>query len=320
MKNTFEDSVSDQEFHSALMEAFESSEGGIQKNASAVSTKVVRRRIRESSFFRLVLPWEKITDDRLTPQLNSELPAVLCHMEPSSRGAKSFPFGDSTDTVLYRGDKFLVIFCKVGTDWYTKDVNELRTYGYDLRKIVIDNALRDVHTEEDSRGMTLVNRIIGSPGSVGEAGVQQNFETAGGINRSSYRRALSDLEDRYLNNGVFLMNRNTAKAFLDFDYSEVGALAQSSFQEGVKGLVKNGGQLELFGVPHISTIKSNIIPNGSVYQFAEAEFLGKAMMLEDLRMYVEKKVDILRFCAWEIVGMTLSNVAAVNKRSYNAAI
>jgi hypothetical protein len=64
-------------------------------------------------------------------------------------------------------------------------------------------------------------------------------------------------------------------------------------------------------------MKRDLVADGVVYQFAEPNFLGRAYVLQDVTMYVEKKKDILRFSAQEKIGITFANVAGLNKVTFN---
>lgn len=296
-------------FSKKLLDAISRADDGVLKNASEAGTQMIRRRLRENGFSRLILPYKQVSDSDLNYLPNTELPVIVEEMEPDSPGAKSIPFNDTADTAFYRGDKFVVYFCKITTDEFTKNVDELRTYKNDLRQIITDNALKDIQTEEDGRFIKEVDRIC----AAAEAGVTQDMTINGLITRSTYAEALSFLEDRYLNNGVFLMNRRTAKDVLRLDRNAIGGdLAETLFKSGLNGLQS----AELMGVRHIFTMKRDLVPDGVVYQFAEPNFLGRAYILQDVTMYVEKKKDILRFSAQEKIGLTFANVAGLNKVSF----
>lgn len=297
-----------------LFDAINNADSGILKNASEAGTQMIRRRLRENGFSRLILPFRTVSDADLNYLPDTELPVIVEEMEPDSPGAKAIPFNDTADTAFYRGDKFVVYFCKITTPEFVKNVDELRTYKNDLRQVITDNALKDIHTEEDGRTINEVDQMVGTAGAAdGAADVQQNFEIAGGITRSNYKEVLHHLEDRELNNGLFLMNRHTAKEFLEWDRSEVGGdLAERLMTEGMTAL----SEAKIFGVRHAFTIKRALVPDNVVYQFAEPNFLGRAYVLQDVTMYVEKKKDILRFTAHEKIGLTFANVAAVNKTTF----
>lgn len=297
-----------------LLAAIDQAPEGHLKTASDASSQMIRRRIRENGFQRLIIPFKQVSDNDLTELPDTERPAIVEEMEPDSPGAKSISFNDSADTDFFRGDKFVVFFSKITTPEFTKNIDELRTYKYDLRGIVTDNALKDMHTEEDARFISTIDEIVGDPDGIGESGLQQNFDIQGGITRKNYVELLSHLEDRDLNNGAFLMNRKSAKAFLTWNRDEIGGdLAQDLFQDGLSALK----EFKIMGVRHIATIKRDLVPDNVVYQFAEPGYLGKAYVLQDITMYVEKRKDILRFSAMEKIGVAIANVSAVNRSKFH---
>lgn len=296
-----------------LFDAINGAGDGFLKNASEAGTQMIRRRLRENGFTRLILPFRQVSDADLNYLPDTELPVIVEEMEPDSPGAKAIPFNDTADTAFYRGDKFVVYFCKITTPEFVKNVDELRTYKNDLRQVITDNSLKDIHTEEDSRTINEVDTIVGSASGVGAADVQQNFEISGGITRSNYKEVLNHLEDRELNNGLFLMNRHTAKEFLEWDRTEFGGdIAEKLALDGLSALT----EAKIFGVRHAFTMKRAIVPDNVLYQFTEPNFLGRAYVLQDVTMYVEKKKDILRFSAHEKIGVTFANVASMNKTTF----
>ena len=301
-------SVLNREIIDAITEA---DEGSI-KSAAAAGSNMIRRRIREDGFARNIIPPKTVTNDMLDRVPEHDRPVMIEDMEPDSKGAKSIPFGDSADTEFYYGTKYVCVFNAITTPEFTKDINELRTYRMDIRKVITDNALRDIQTEEDTRMIELMNKVTGPWGGTGEAGFQQSYQytaaPGGGFDRSTYVPILSSLENHNLNNGVFLMNRYTAKNFLKMERGEAGGdLSQELFLSGLKALQ----EATVFGVRHLFTIKGDLIPNQWVYQFAEPEFLGRFYTLQDPTMYVEKKKDILRFSARETISVTIANLAGV---------
>lgn len=296
-----------------LLDAINDSSDGYLKSASEAASNMIRRKLRENGFSRAILPYKQVSNEDLTYLPDTELPVIVEEMEPDSPGAKSISFNDTADTAFYRMDKFVVYFAKIVTKEFTKNVDELRTYKSDLRGVITDNALKDVQTEEDGRFIKTVDTIVGAVNGTGEAGVAQNFEIQGDITRDTYVEILSHLENRRLNNGVFLMNRKTAKKFLKWDRTEIGGdLAQQLFQDGLTALSEG----KVMGIRHIFTIKDELVPNQVVYQFAEPSYMGRAYILQNVTMYVEKKKDILRFSAMEKIGLTIANVAAVAKSKF----
>lgn len=296
-----------------LMDQIVASSEGEVKSASTAGTNMIRRRIREEGFLRRILPPQTVTNDDLDRVLQNDKPVIIEDMEPLSPGAKSIPFGDSADTQFYYGNKYACVFNPITTPEWTKDINELRTYRMDLRQVITDNSLKDVQTEEDGKFIGMVDEICGATNGVGAAGVQQNFNISGGITRDTYKEVLSKLEDQNLNNGIFLMNRRTAKEFLSWNRSEIGGdLAQDMFKEGLAAL----SSATIMGVKHIFTIKRDLVPDNVVFLFTEPGYLGKFYILQDVVMFIEKKKDILRFSARETISTTIANVAGCMKITF----
>ena len=296
-----------------LMHKITASDDGIVKDAAAAGTNMIRRRIREEGFTRRIIPPQTVTNEDLDRVLEHDRPVIIEDMEPLSPGAKSIPFGDSADTQFYYGNKYACVFNPITTPEWTKDINELRTYRMDLRQVITDNSLKDIQTEEDGKFIAVIDEIVGTVNGVGASGVQQNFEINGGITRDTYVEVLSKLEDQNLNNGVFLMNRRTAKEFLKWDRSEIGGdLAQDLLKQGLTALQ----EAIIFGTKHIFTIKREIVPDFTLYLFTEPGFFGKFYTLSDVTMYVEKKKDFLRFSAREVISVTIANVAGCAKVTF----
>jgi hypothetical protein len=296
-----------QERNARILAAIDDSPNGEIKSASASGTNMIRRRIREEGFLRRIIPPQTVTNDDLNRVLEHDKPVIIEDMEPGQRGSKSIPFGDAADTAFYYGNKYAVYFNPITTPEFTKDINELRTYRMDLRQVVTDNALKDIETEEDTQFINTVNAITGPSNGVGASGVQQNFVLTGGFERDNYVNVLSGLENLYLNNGVILMNRKTAKGFLKWGRDEIGGdLAEKLLTDGLTALQ----EAKLFGVKHLFTIKRNLVPDGVVYVFAEPNFLGKFYELQQTCMFIEKKKDILRVSARETIGCTVANTSA----------
>jgi hypothetical protein len=288
---------------------------GFVKKASLVTSKATRTQIREEGFQRAILPFDMITNDDLDYFGDSELPGVWFELEPDSPPARTIPYDSTPNTFAYRAEKYVVLISVVTTEEATKNVNQLRTYKTDIRQIVNDNMLRDIHTQEDTSFIVTVDRVIGSQVALSAApGVEvQNVAMGGGVSRTNIKRALSFLQERQLPTGVFLVNQRTANEFLGWHRDEVGGdKAQDFLLKGLKALEK----FEIMGVPYISTIKNDLILNGAMYQFTTKDFLGNALMLEDITVTIKKEYDIIRMRAQEQIGFTFGNTRGLQKLQF----
>jgi hypothetical protein len=291
-------------------------EDGVVKRASAATSKVTRTQIREESFSRAVLPYDPITNADLDYFGDSELPGVWFELEPDSPPARVLPYNSTPITFNYRAEKYIVLLSIVSTEEATKNVNELRTYKTDLRQMVTDNLLRDIHTQEDHVFTAEVDRTIGSSVAYASATSIENQHvvmTDATLTRTNLKRAVSYLTDRQLPVGVFLVNQRTWNEFLGWKRNEAGGdVSQDMVLKGMKALERSS----LFGIPFIITIKNDLILNGAMYQFTTQEFLGNALMLEDIQVTIKKEYDIIRLRAQEQVGRTFGNTRGLQKLVY----
>ena len=290
-------------------------ETGSIKEAADASTSFIRRRLREDGFFRKVLPPQPLGNQDLDRVLTHDKPVRIEDFEPNAVAAKSIPFGEIADMDYFYGPKFLVPFARIVTPEETKDIDELRTYRMDLRRILMDNMLKDMMTEEDGQFISAVDSIVGAENStVAATGRIQHVGVNTGITRSSYKEVLKVLENAKLNNGTILMNRLTAKEFLGFDRTAIGGdLAERIFTDGLSALT----EARIFGVRHLFTIKTELVPNNVVYAFAEPQYLGKLYTLQDCVVNLEKKKYFIKFSAYETIGSAIGNVAAVAKVTFH---
>lgn len=288
---------------------------GHLKQASQSGTAVLRRRIREAGIFRRILTPKPADDSMLTRFPDHENPVIVREIEADSKGAVSVPLGAPLDTEFFYSNAYICEFFRVQTQEFTKDINQLRPLRYDLVKWVQDNMLKDIQKEEDFKAFSMVDTIVGAVGGTGAAGYAQNHQIVGDVSKQTYPLLLNFLEDNELNNGVVVMNRKTAKKFLtNFDADDFGFdLADSTFRQGMGALTAN-----IYGLPHIFTIKRGLIPDNVVYIFAEEDFLGNFDVLEDVKLYMKKEKDIITMSAMETISITFGNVAGMHRVEFLA--
>tara|TARA_R110002110_G_scaffold49550_5_gene147126 strand:- start:490 stop:1455 length:966 start_codon:yes stop_codon:yes gene_type:complete len=299
-----------------LIDDIIAADDGVVKKASAATSKATRTQIREEGFQRAIISFDMITNEDLDYFGDSELPGVWFELEPDSPPARIIPYNDTPNTFSYRAEKYVVLVAVITTEEATKNVNHLRTYKTDVRQIVNDNMLRDIHTAEDTSFIAEVDRIVGSAvayASADPATNQRVTMTNSTFTRQNVKAALSFLVERQLPTGVYLVNQRTANEFLGWKRDEMGGdLSQDLARKGLKALEK----FEMFGIPFISTIKNDLVANGVMYQFAPKEFLGNALMLEDITVTIKKEYDIIRMRAQEQVGLTIGNTLGLQRLDY----
>ena len=114
----------------------------------------------------------------------------------------------------------------------------------------------------------------------------------------------------HLNPSTILLNNVTIWDVVKFGRDEIGGdLSQELFERGF-------AEREIMGVRWIVTIKRDLVPDGSMFHYAEPKFLGKFFILEDTTMYIDRKAYMLEFFAYESIGCSIANVAGVARADF----
>lgn len=285
-----------------------SNDPGLTKRAQEAVTDYIRIRVREEGFARKIMNPIKITNDELDRQVDTDKPVKIIDMEPESPGAMSMPFGSLPQNKYIRGRRCRVMFDRVLTERYTKDVDELRSYDMDIRQVLMDNAIKDMLSEEDGKFIGAVNSLVGVEGStITETGAVQNQVIHGGITRETVAEAKKVLPrtNNHLEPTTVLCNTVTMKEIEKWGRDEMGGnLAED--------IARNGfSETTFMGLRWIFTIKHELVPENVIYMFADPKFMGKFFVLEDTTMYIDRKAYMLEFFAYETIGATIANVASV---------
>ena len=291
-----------------------------EKKAQDAATDYTRTQIREESFAFKILPPEKATDDMLDRALDERL-QIIWELEPDSPAAKWVPLQTIPDGEYIVGSRYIISFARVLTPKFVKDIDELRTYRQDIRKILTDNSIKDALAEIDSKFMDTVNAIVLDAPSQGSAnnvtGKVQWIETSDPLNRSSFAEAKKMLprgnsNGKYrLRNYICLMNDVTAQDWLKLDRNAVGGDLSEEF-------FRNGLTTDTFlGVKAIFTIKDDLVPDNYVYFFAAPEFLGKCFYLTDWTMFMKKEAFFIEMFSYWLGGFAFGNVAGIALAKFN---
>lgn len=285
------------------------------KQAADNINDYVRMKIREDGFLRRILPPIPVSNAELDRQVDTDLPVKVIDKEPDSPGAISVPFGSMPENRYIYGPRFRIMFDRIMTPRFTKDVDALRTYDMDIRQVLSDNSIKDLMAEEDGKFIRTVDNLLGAAGStVTETGAVQYREIRGGVTRENLAEAMKTLPrtNKHLNVETVLVNNVTIWDIVKFTRDEVGGdLSERLFQNGF-------AEEKLLGRRWIVTIKRDLVEDGTIYMFAPPKFMGKMLVLEDVTMYIDRKAFMLEFFSYESMGAAIANVAAVGRVDFVA--
>ena len=114
---------------------------GMEKNALDAVNEFTRVRVREDGFYRRFLPPVQVSNDDLDRQVDTDKPVIVVDKEPGSPAAISIPFATLPINVYIRGPRYRVMFDRIVTQRFVKDIDELRTRQMVIRQVLSDNAI-----------------------------------------------------------------------------------------------------------------------------------------------------------------------------------
>lgn len=297
----------------AIFEKLSSRDPVLEKQAVDAVNDFTRTKMREDGFYRRIMPPIPITNDELDRQVDSDKPVKVVDKEPDSPAAISIPFATLPQNLYIRGPRYRVMFDRIATPRFTKDVDELRTWIMDIRQVLSDNAIKDMLAEEDGKFLRAVNTaLVGANLTVPTSGVVQYETIAGGITRDTLWDSLKILPNTPSNLEVHLvlMNNITVKELGKFTHNEMGGTLSED-------IMKSGWSLqELMGIKIVVTIKKGLVPSNTMYHFADPKFIGKSYVLEDTTLYVRREAYMLEFFAYETLGGSIGHVSSLARADF----
>lgn len=313
-----------------------SSRDGLEKAAS-VAGDFIRDRLREVSFVRKVLPPENVNrnDPGVQVSTNHDTLIKIVEIEPTSR-AMAFDFRGSPTVRYIRGERAEVGFFTISSEMFQKTEQELLAYNMPITKILEENSVKDIQEIEDREFVihieaacqtlqleanggvaTALNNTNIQAGTVVEFSIRKGelARSASGspdatvrpIQRTDVPGGRKMLSGNRLRCERMLMTEPDWDDIITWTVEDNGDRIQS--ETVVEGYKYN----TLCGLPYIRTIKTDILRPGNIYFFAAPQFFGKFYILNQTKFYIDKVANRISFQAWEDVGMSVINIAAVRK-------
>ena len=294
---------------------------------SRAASDYIRMKLREEGFMRKILPAQTITGDDLTKQVVTDKPSKVIELEPDSPGAVSIPFGEFPEATYIHGRRWLVTFSRIATPMFNKDVAELHDYDLDIRQVISDNSLKDLQAEEDGKFIQACNNVLdhdstiaggsswsdlGLGGSSVKAWNNAADNTLSRENLITAKKAMTYASTRLVPE-MCLCNSRTAMHFEGWNRDHVGGDASQD-------IMMNGwaGNYDTWaGLKWVTTIKDDLIPDGTIFFFAAPEYLGRMYFLEDTTMYVKREGPMISFYAYEMLGGGIANTGALSRTDFD---
>lgn len=289
---------------------------GQTKEASVSLQSFTRNKLREVSFTEKILTPIDIRNEDLHKASDPELLVRWNDREPDQAPAVTVPLGTVPDSYQFFADRYPSYFSRLFSPFFKKDIDKLRSLDYDIRQILLENSTKDIATEIDSNFIDTVNANIGTintANSLNGMGLPQYISISGGITRENLAESFKVIQrlrvpfgptqpDGDETKGVMLMNNVTAMELPKLGRSEIGGdLAQEIY-------VKGEPTKTILGVKAIYTLKSELVPDNTIYYFSSEEFLGKYYRLQPLTVYMKNEAFFTMFFQYMNISLAIGNV------------
>lgn len=301
--------------YAALNEAFYDNmmTPGMEKNAEGAATEFTRTRIREEGFYDKIIPEQKVGNTDLTRQVDTPKPVIVVDKEPGSPAAVSLAFASLPTNWYIRGPRYRVEFDRVLTRRFVADLDELRTYTYDIRQVLSDNSVRDMLAEQDGKFIRAVNTALVGADTVNPlSGIMQWRTIYGGVSRESLEEAFTIMPSTPTRGEVatVLSNTITRRRIMSMKFNEVGGDKSQDW-------FLNGWAAEKFmGVNWIWTIKRDLVPDDSILMFGDNRFIGKNYVLEATTMHVKREAFMIEWFAYKTLGGALGHTHSLARADF----
>jgi hypothetical protein len=269
-------------------------EEGRVKEAQDEGSAFIRTKVRQESFAREVINPILLADDEIDRDENTDQPKKIVEKEPDSV-ATFVTFQGAGPRTWFRGPRYAVKFGKTESQRFTKNKWELMTYQNDIRKILSDNSVKDMADQEDIKFIGTIDQLVALNAAVQMTAVPQ-FASTG------FRKSFQALIHRRQPIGKILMGKELYYEALDLPATSVGDdVASRHYDQGIEAEEK------LWGIPVVSTMKSDILNPKKFYVFAPENFLGNFFLLQDATLYIKQEADVIEFWSYAAPGIGIGN-------------
>jgi len=265
-----------------------------EKQASEEGSNFIREYVRQEAAVDEIITPVGLTEAQIDRGENTEEPKKIIEKEPSSY-ATFVPFEGTPEAYWFTGPRYAVFFGKIMSQKFIKSKYQLMTYVTDIRKVIADNAVKDMSDKKDLKWRDTVMGLINlNPAE------QQSDATQ--FTSSAFKRAFQKMIRRRRPIGKMVMTKSLFMEAIDLPATSVGnAIAETHYREGIEN------EERLFGVPVVSTIKVDIYDPDEVLIFAPQDYLGNSFTLQDATLHIKQEADIVEWYTYMVLGLGIGN-------------
>jgi hypothetical protein len=165
--------------------------------------------------------------------------------------------------------------------------------------------------KEDEALTTGINTALGgAPNTiVPYSGQAQWFTLSGGLRRHTMVTAFQQMPKfgSRVEVHTVLVNNVTYREFQKWDRIELGGdLSQDMITKGIR-------EFEFDGARWVVTVKRDLVPDNTLFLFADPKFIGKAYILDDITLYMDRKAGMIEFYPYETVGSAFGHLGGLGR-------
>jgi len=275
-------------------------ENGQIKQAADEGSNFIRSKLRQTSFAREILTPLVLADDELDRDENSDLPKKIVEKEPDST-ATFVTFKGTGDRTWFSGPRYAIYFGKIESQRFTKSKFELMTHQNDIRKILTDNSVKDMSDIEDGKFIeTCIASVFGKADQDLTGAAPLDMDTVPDMLKAHIRRKVPI--------GKLLMAKETYYDLLRLTASSIGDnIASRHYDSGIEEEEK------LNGIPVITTIKNELVPENVIWMFSTEDYLGNFYLLQDATLFIKQEADIIDFWSYSAPGIGIGNTKGITR-------
>lgn len=297
--------------NAAFSSQMDSPEG--RKELTEKTLLYIKQLLREESFVRKIVPPEQVTKYDLQRDLTSDTVSKIVDIEPDS-SAMALNFRGESSFKFVQGKRFSVPFFTISSEFYEKTEQELYAYEMPIIKVIEENSVKDIQEIEDVTWINYSQAAVTGTGKIlTDAGTAS-------LNTTLLKDLFKLIDGDRLIATTILLNSQTWDDILTFGLQVFGDSIAS------KVIVDGYTYDQLLGKKLIITTKTKtvsgklLVPYAQVWIYTDPSYLGRFYLLNSTKLFVEKVADLIRWKAWEIIGIGVGNVKSIAKLEFGTGV
>lgn len=295
--------ISAEALNAAFLERLGTPEGRTELQEKGVL--YIKKILREESFLRKILPPQVVTKMDLQRSATTDTFEKIVDIEPDSF-ALDVNFLGEPQSEYVEGKRYRITFQEISSPMFEKNELELAAYEMPLIKVIEQNTIKDIHEREDRGWIRQCRQVMQLTGKfINDA--TQTFLTRDLLSEGT--KLISGERRRATK---ILMSSPTWDDISKWVATDVGDTLASKIT--VDGYDLN----QLIGRGLVVTTKTSVLPEGEVWFYTDQAYLGNYFLFGSTQFYIDKIAELIRWKAWEVIGVGIGNVFSMSRLAFGA--